>query len=149
VDQLRIGMIGVRGRGGLWKNWHKPQGGRSVFVAGMDVRDDTLARFRDENGSAPFGTKDYQELLARPDIDAVAVCSPDYCHEEHALAVLQAGKHPFLEKPMAITTEGCDRILTAWQQSGVRMMSGFNMRYTNLYSTSSKQPLRGRYRPTR
>lgn len=135
MDQLRIGMIGVGGRGGLWKNWHKPNGGRSVVVAGMDVRDETLARFGEENGSAPFITKDYQELLARPDIDAVAVCSPDYCHEEHALAVLAAGKHLFLEKPMAITTEGCDRILAAWQQSGVRMMSGFNMRYMNIFRT--------------
>jgi len=72
-------------------------------------------------------------LLDRKDVDAVAVCSPDYCHEEHAVAVLQAGKHLFLEKPMAISTEGCDRILTTWKDSGVRMMIGFNMRYMNIF----------------
>ncbi len=133
MEQLRIGMIGVRGRGGLWRQWHKPDGGRSRVVAGMDVRDDALARFAEENGNRPFITRDYGEMLARDDVDAVAVCSPDYCHEEHAVAVLQAGKHLFLEKPMAITTEGCDRILNAWRASGKRMMIGFNMRYMNIF----------------
>jgi len=126
-------MIAVGGRGGLWRHWHQPDKGRSIVVAGVDVDAAALTRFRDENGLAPFISTDYREMLARTDIDAVAVCSPDYCHEEHALAVLQAGKHLFLEKPMAITTEGCDRILDAWQQSGKRMMIGFNMRYMSIF----------------
>lgn len=130
---MRIGMIGVGGRGGLWRHWHQPGAGRSVVVAGADVSGDALSRFAHENGSEPFVTADYRVLLNRADIDAVAVCSPDYCHEEHAVAVLQAGKHLFLEKPMAITTEGCDSILDAWRASGKRMMIGFNMRYMNIF----------------
>lgn len=128
-------MIGVGGRGGLWHNWHKPNGGRSVVVAGADVSPQERAHFHEKNGQNPFTTRDYQELLARQDVDAVAVCSPDFCHEEHAVAVLEAGKHLFLEKPMAITTEGCDRILNAWRASGNRMMIGFNMRYMNIFRT--------------
>lgn len=135
MNKLRIGMIGVGGRGGLWRHWHKPDGGRSVVVAGADASEAALARFREEHGGDPFITTDYAALLARPDVDAVAVCSPDYCHEEHALAALQAGKHLFLEKPMAIATEGCDRILEAWRASGKRMMSGFNMRYMGIFRT--------------
>ncbi len=135
MNKLQIGVIGVGGRGGLWRNWHKPNGGRSVVVAGADVQPTVLERFREENGHQPFTTLDYRELLARDDVDAVAVCSPDYCHEEQAIAALEAGKHLFLEKPMAITTEGCDRILAAWQASGVRMMIGFNMRYMRLFRT--------------
>jgi predicted dehydrogenase len=126
-------MIGVGGRGGLWRNWHQPDGGRSVVVAGADPGEDALARFREENGRQPFMTARFEELLARPDVDAVAICSPDFCHEEQAVAALEAGKHLFLEKPMAITTEGCDRILRAWQRSGKRMMIGFNMRYMNIF----------------
>lgn len=133
VDQLRMGMIGVGGRGGLWRNWHKPDGGRSVVVAGADVSEDALAGFARDNGSNPFVTTDYRRMLERSDTEAVAVCSPDFCHEDHALAALQAGKHVFLEKPMAITTEGCDRILRAWQTSGKRLMIGFNMRYMNIF----------------
>ena len=88
-------MIGVGGRGGLWRHWHQPAG-RSVVVAGADPSSDALYRFRAENGCDPFVAADYRALLDRPDIDAVAVCSPDYCHEEQAVAALQAGKHLFL-----------------------------------------------------
>lgn len=104
-----------------------------MVVAGADPSEDALARFREENGRRPFVTARFEELLARPDVDAVAICSPDFCHEEQAVAALEAGKHLFLEKPMAITTEGCDRILRAWQRSGRRMMIGFNMRYMNIF----------------
>jgi predicted dehydrogenase len=44
-----------------------------------------------------------------------------------------AGKHVFCEKPLAITTEGCDRILAAWKRSGKRLMVGFNMRYMDIF----------------
>lgn len=132
MEPLRIGMIGVGGRGGLWRHWHQPRG-RSVVTAGADVSRDALERFRSDHGGSPFVTTDYREMLQRDDVDAVAVCSPDFCHEEHAVAALEAGKHLFLEKPMAITTEGCDRILQTWRRSGKRMMIGFNMRYMNIF----------------
>ncbi len=132
TTQLQIGMIGVNGRGGLWRHWHQPNG-RSVVVAGADIREDFLEDFRRENGLSPFITTDYREMLARDDVDAVAVTCPDYCHEEYAIAALNAGKHVFCEKPLAITIEGCDRILEAWQRSGKRLMVGFNMRYMNMF----------------
>jgi predicted dehydrogenase len=74
-------------------------------------------------------------MLARKDVEAVAVTSPDFTHEEYATAALEAGKHVFCEKPLAITTAGCDRILSAWKKSGKRLMVGFNMRYMNIYRT--------------
>ncbi len=132
--QLRIGMIGVSGRGGLWRHWHDPAG-RSVIVAGADIDSTKLASFRQEHGGSPFVTPDYRELIARPDVDAIAVTSPDYVHEEHAVAALEAGKHVFCEKPLAITIEGCDRILDAWRRNGHRLMVGFNMRYMNIFRT--------------
>jgi len=132
LTQLRIGMIGVNGRGGLWRHWHDPKG-RSVVVGGADIVPEYLEAFRRENGGNPFITEDYRELVARPDIDAIAVTSPDYCHEEHAVAALEAGKHVFCEKPMTITIAGCDRVLEAWRASGARLMVGFNMRYMNIF----------------
>jgi len=132
--QLRIGMIGVTGRGGLWRHWHQPQG-RSVVVGGADIRPAALEAFAHEHGGNPFTTTDYRELLARDDIDAIAVTTPDYMHEEHAIAALEAGKHVFCEKPLAITIEGCDRILQTWRRSGQRLMVGFNMRYMNIFRT--------------
>lgn len=131
-DQLRIGMIGVTGRGGIWRHWHNP-GGRSVIVGGADINPKHLAQFTSDHGGAPFTTTDYRRLLDRSDIDAIAVTSPDFLHEEHAVAALKAGKHVFCEKPLAITIDGCDRILNAWRDSGKRLMVGFNMRYMNIF----------------
>jgi len=65
VEQLRIGMIGVGGRGGLWHNWHRSDGGRSVVVAGADVSAEQLARFWADNGCDPFTTLHYGELVNR------------------------------------------------------------------------------------
>lgn len=134
MDQVRIGMIGVSGRGRISELWHRP-GGRSVVVAGADIHQGHLDDFRRDVNPDAFTTTDYRELLARDDIDAIAVTSPDYCHEEHAIAALRAGKHVFCEKPLAITVEGCDRILQAHKESGKRLMVGFNMRYMNMFRT--------------
>ena len=134
LTQLRIGMIGVSGRGGLWRTWHQPDG-RSVVVAGADISQEKLDQFADRHGGNPYVTQDYSELLTRDDIDAIAVTSPDYCHEEHAVAALESGKHVFCEKPLSITIKGCDRILNTWHESGKRLMVGFNMRYMHIFRT--------------
>jgi len=132
MSQLRIGVIGVTGRGGIARHWHDPEG-RSIVVAGADISQEALETFRENVSSDAFITLDYQELLARQDVDAVAITSPDFTHEEYACAAFEAGKHVFCEKPMAITTEGCDRMLRAWKASGRKFMIGFNMRYMNIF----------------
>lgn len=129
---VRIGVIGVAGRGSLAIHWHQP-GGESLVVGGADVNEQHFQEFKKNFGADTFVTTDYRRLLARKDIDAIAVTSPDFCHEEHAIAALRAGKHVFCEKPLAITTAGCDRILRAWKKSGRRLMVGFNMRFMNIF----------------
>jgi predicted dehydrogenase len=133
--QLRIGLIGVAGRGAqLAEAWHHPHG-RSVVVAGADINPQFLAAFERWHGDNPFITTDYRDLLTRSDIDAIAVISPDYLHEEHAVAALEAGKHVFCEKPLGITIAGCDHILAAAQRSGTVLMVGHNMRYMPMFRT--------------
>ncbi len=128
TDELRIGVIGAGGRGGLAQQAHKPDQGVRV-VAGADVRPEALKQFKEHFGPDVFVTDDYRDVLARDDIAAVFVTTPDYLHEEHAVAALEAGKHVYLEKPMAITIDGCDRILQAARQAGVRLYLGHNMRH--------------------
>ena len=126
MEKMRLGMIGVGGRGGLYRLWQENP--RVQIVGGADVRPAALeALAKDVPGA--FVTDDYRRLLERKDIDSVAVCTPDWLHHEHATAALAAGKNVFCEKPLAITIEQCDDILRAWQKSGRRMMVGFNMRY--------------------
>jgi len=127
MDELRIGVIGSGGRGGLARQAHRPEEGSRV-VACCDIDEKAFERNRQWYGEDIFTTTDYRELLDR-DLDAVFVTSPDFLHEEHATAALAAGKAIYLEKPMAITVPGCDRILRTAAEHGVKLYVGHNMRH--------------------
>lgn len=132
MSEVRIGVIGAAGRGGIAKHWHDPDG-RSVVIGAADVSAGALDWFRENVNADGFVTQDHRELLDRKGIDAIAVMSPDFTHEQYVCDAFEAGKHVFTEKPMAITTEGCDRMLRAWLASGKQFMVGFNMRYMNIF----------------
>jgi predicted dehydrogenase len=68
-------------------------------------------------------------MLSEERLDAVFICSPDYLHEEMAIAALQRGIGVYLEKPMAITMDGADRILATAKKTGSRLYVGHNMRF--------------------
>jgi predicted dehydrogenase len=126
--ELRIGVIGAGGRGCLARNAHRPENGVRV-VAGTDINPAALARFKLDFGPDVFVTDDYRRLLALKEIGAVFVTSPDFLHEEHAVAALKAGKAVYLEKPMAITLRGCDRILRTAFERKLKLYMGHNMRH--------------------
>lgn len=126
--KIRIGVIGAGGRGALSAYAHNPQDD-VYLVAACDTNPDALRLFRDRYGPDTFVTHDYRALLAHTDLDAMFITTPDYLHEEHAVAALQAGKHVYLEKPMAITIEGCDRILKQAYDRKLKLFLGHNMRH--------------------
>ena len=76
---------------------------------------------------------DYHEMLADPEVEVVSVVTMWDQHTEPAIAALQAGKHVFLEKPLASTIDECDRILAAAANASGKFMVGhicrFNPRY--------------------
>jgi predicted dehydrogenase len=126
---LRFGVIGFGNRGTLSLNAHSPDAG-NVVVA---VADPGGVRREKAEQRIP-GVKtyvDYREMLKRDDIDAVFVLSPDWLHEEHALAALEAGKAVYLEKPMAITIDGCDKLLRMAHKTKAKLYVGHNMRHSN------------------
>jgi predicted dehydrogenase len=120
-------VIGAGGRGRLAANAHRPGKG-ACLVAAADVYPKPLAEFAATySGAQTFD--DYRRMLDTVELDAVFVCSPDYLHEEHAVAVLNRGIAVYLEKPMAISVESCDRILASAKASGARLYVGHNMRH--------------------
>lgn len=128
MTDLNIGIIGSGGRGvTLGAAAHQPGHGARV-VACCDISEQALARNRTNYGRDIFTTDDYRELLAH-DLDAVIVATPDFLHEEQAVAALSAGRAVYLEKPMAITIAGCDRILRAAARAKARLYVGHNMRH--------------------
>lgn len=134
MKQVRIGIIGTGLRSNIAKHWHEPEG-KSVVVGAADISEERLKVFKEKINPNCYVTTKYKELVKRDDIDAIAITSPDYLHEEHAIAALEAGKHVYCEKPLAITTEGCDRIIETAERMGKHLMIGFNMRYMNMYRT--------------
>lgn len=75
---------------------------------------------------------DNLRLLDDPEIDAVAVCVPPQHHVELALAVLDAGKHLFVEKPLALSVADCDRLIERAAQSPCKSQVGLNFRQHGL-----------------
>ena len=74
---------------------------------------------------------DLAPVLARDDIHIVIVATPSGAHLEPASAAARAGKHVVVEKPLEITTERCDRILTACQENGVQLCTIFPSRFAD------------------
>ncbi|RYG55894.1 Gfo/Idh/MocA family oxidoreductase, partial [bacterium] len=127
MQDLKIGVIGSGGRGAIAAHAHHPGQGSRV-VACCDVSPATLEANQEKYGPDLWVTHDYRELLQQ-DVDAVFVTTPDFLHEEMAIAALCAGKAVYLEKPLAITTEACDRVLRAAVESNTRLYLGHNMRH--------------------
>ncbi len=75
---------------------------------------------------------DYRALLENPTIEAIAICAPVQFHVEIALAALDAGKHLFIEKPLSLTLEECDRLIDRAAGLPFQIMLGFNTRWHRL-----------------
>jgi predicted dehydrogenase len=127
MEDLKIGVIGSAGRGIIATHAHKPGAGSRV-VACCDIDPATLERNKERYGADLWVTQRYDELLQQ-DLDAVFITTPDFLHEEMAIAALRAGKATYLEKPLAISTEACDRVLRAALESKTRLYLGHNMRH--------------------
>ncbi len=132
MKKLRIGVIGAWGRGRLSYGSHRPENGVEL-VAGADISENGLAEFKKhfkkEFNAEPATYLDYKEMLEKEQLDAVFITSPDFCHEEQAVEALNRGVSVYLEKPMAITIEGCDKVMKAAYDNKAKLFLGHNMRY--------------------
>ena len=127
METLKIGLIATGGRGMNGYQAHQPEKGVEI-IAGCDITENAEQEFKKQFPDAAYYT-DYKELLKIKEIGAVFISTPDYLHEEMAVAALEAGKAIYLEKPMAITIEGCDRILRTAYETGSKLFVGHNMRH--------------------
>jgi len=130
---VRFGIIGA-GWMGSHHGHNLLQSTQAELVAIADHDDNAVQRFTSTAGHHhPVRSyRDYEELLAQPDIDAVVIASPNARHAEHAIAAAQAGKHIYLEKPMAITLPDCRKIAEAVRAAGVKCAMGYHRRLNPL-----------------
>lgn len=114
-SRIRLGLIGCGGRGNWIAEHFKTHGGFE-FVAAADYFDDRVNAFGDKFSIAAArrysGLSGYRRLLESP-LDAVVIESPPYFHPEHAAAAIQAGRHTYLAKPVAVDVPGCTTVTEA------------------------------------
>src|SRR5690349_8546691 len=134
--ELRVGMVGYAFMGAAhsqaWRTVNRvydlPLRARMVAVCGRDTTKVGAAAARlgwDE------AVTDWRELVARPDIDLIDICTPGDSHAEIAIAALAAGKHVLCEKPLANTVAEAEAMAAAAKEAaarGVRSMVAFNYR---------------------
>ena len=115
-DRIRLAAIGVgiRGQQDLLSALKTP-GVELVAVA--DVYDGRLTFAREHWGNQLFTTRDYRELLARRDVDAVLIAAPDHWHTQMAVDAMAAGKDVYVEKPMVQQLDEGPRIIETARQT--------------------------------
>lgn len=100
-----------------------------VKVAALcDTDRATLERARQQTGAAIVSTR-FEEIVAREDIHAVIIATPNFTHEAIALAAIQHGKHVLCEKPLALDHPAAQRMAEAADRAGVRHMTAFTYRF--------------------
>lgn len=137
VDRLRIGVVGLGWFGEI--HCETIVGVPNLELAALCTRKpDRLATIAEKFGVAKTST-DYRDLLADPDIDAVSIVTMWDQHTEPTVAALAAGKHVFLEKPMAHTVEDCRTILEAAKASKGILQVGHICRFNPRYRMAKQQ----------
>lgn len=115
-DQVQIAVIGAGGMGVADARTALRVPGVTV-VAACDLYDGRLAAAREEWGDIAT-TRDYREVLARDDVDAVIVGTPDHWHQRISVDALRAGKAVYCEKPMVHSVAEGAELIRAQRESG-------------------------------
>jgi predicted dehydrogenase len=138
-DQIQLALIGagIQGQGDTRTALQVP-GVKLVAVA--DCYDGRLAHAKELWGSDIFTTRDYREILARKDVDAVLIATPDHWHKRAAVDALQAGKDVYLEKPMIHIYPDGPEIIDAVRSSN-RILQVGSQRVSSILYAKAKELL--------
>lgn len=137
-DRLNLGVIGVGSRGNyLEQRFFAAKIPNAQIGYICDIFDGHVARAVDlvtsEQGSAPKSTKNYQDVLADDSIDVVIIATPEHHHFHMTMEAIEAGKHIYVEKPLAHTIEEGEQILAAAAKSNSVIQVGTQNRSNSLY----------------
>jgi myo-inositol 2-dehydrogenase / D-chiro-inositol 1-dehydrogenase len=108
-SKINLGLIGCGGRGKWIAELFEKNGGYKVAAVAdyfQDHADEAGKKFNVPQAGRFTGLSGYRKLLEQK-LDAVAIESPPYFHPEHAAAAIDAGKHTYLAKPIAVDVPGC------------------------------------------
>ena len=115
-DKIQIALIGGGGQGS--GDVHSSLASGSKIVAVSDIYQGRLIHAKETWGSDVFVTRDYREVLARRDVDAVIVATPDHWHRQVSIDAMNAGKDVYCEKPMVQHIDDGAPVVAAARQTG-------------------------------
>ncbi len=142
MRQIEVGIIGTGWCGGI----RAQTCARHPLVAALhlaEIRPERLAEVARATG-ARAATQDYRELLGNPAIAAIVIsATPEDLHYPMARAALLAGKHVFLEKPMAHTITEADELIALAGQAGVQFTIGYSQRFNPKFAYVKKSLAEG------
>lgn len=131
-DNIQIALIGAGGMGQGDAEMATSIAGVKL-VAACDCYDGRLEHMKEVYGKDTFTTRNYQEVLSRPDVDAVIIATPDHWHQRISVDALKAGKHAYCEKPMVHAIEEGKSMIEAQAQSGKVFQVGSQYRSSLTY----------------
>lgn len=135
-SSIGFGIIGTGGRG-QYVGTLMTKGPSSRLVAVCDKYADRIdaAKTKVPGADAAKSYRDYRDLLADPNVDAVLIATPVFLHPEHYEAAIAARKHIYCEKPAGADVAGCKRMLAAWakRDPAKRIQFGFQQRFSAQY----------------
>jgi len=138
-DKIQIALIGTGGQGMSDTQTALRVPGVEI-VAAADVYDGRLVRAKELWGKDVFTSRDYREVLARPEVDAVIIATPDHWHAKMGVEAAEAGKHVYLEKPMVQQIkEGMD-VVNAQKKTG-RIIQIGSQRVSSIIYRKAKELL--------
>jgi predicted dehydrogenase len=137
-NRIQLGVIGTGGRGRyLSERGYAGVASQITIAALCDTFAGNLARGKDivqtRGGNAPKTFVDYKELLADKSIDAVVIATPEHLHHRMLLDAVAAGKHVYLEKPLAHTIEEAQEIKRLLAKTDRVIQVGTQNRSNSLY----------------
>ncbi len=137
-EVVNFAVIGTGGRGTyLLRHFNGVDGGRCVAVC--DILDEALKGAIETSKDNPKGYKDYREVLARDDVDAVVVTVPLYLHFPVTRDALLAGKNVFCEKSLVFKPEELHALRKLVEERPNQVMQvGLQRRYSRFYQTAKQ-----------
>lgn len=142
MNKVKYGIIGL----GWFGEYHAEAlaGLPNVELHALCTRTEPRLRQLGEKFGVSRLYTDYNEMLADPELDAVSITTMWDQHTEPALAAIRAGKHVFLEKPMASTVADCQAIVQAANASDTYFMVGHIVRFNPRYAAVKREIAAGK-----
>ncbi|HYO80602.1 MAG TPA: Gfo/Idh/MocA family oxidoreductase [Bryobacteraceae bacterium] len=137
-ENIQIALIGAGGMGQGDARMSTSLPGVKL-VAAADIYDGRLQRAREIWGDGIFTSRDYREVLARKDVDAVIIATPDHWHARITTDALNAGKHVYCEKPMVQKIAEGKPVIEAQKKSGRVLQIGSQYASSVVFQKAAEQ----------